>query len=119
MAIREEIPVDAVALGCPHCSPEELAVIAGLLSGKLVKIPLYVFASRSVLEGNRDLVTAIEGSGAQVYADTCMVVSPVMDQYGAIMVNSGKAYTYVPAMCGASVRIGTTEECIRVATTGK
>jgi hypothetical protein len=65
------------------------------------------------------LVAAIEESGARVYADTCMVVSPAMDRYGAIMVNSGKAYAYVPAMCGASVRIGTTEECIRVATTEK
>jgi hypothetical protein len=119
MELREEIPVDAVALGCPHCSPEELGVIAGLLSGKLVKIPLYIFASRSVIEGSRDLVAAIEESGARVYADTCMVVSPAMDRYGAIMVNSGKAYAYVPAMCGASVRIGTTEECIRVATTEK
>jgi predicted aconitase len=119
MALRDEIPVDAVALGCPHCSPEELGVIAGLLSGQLVKIPLYIFASRTVIKGNRDLVAAIERSGARVYADTCMVVSPAMEQFGAIMVNSGKAYAYVPTMCGASVRIGTTEECIKVATTEK
>ena len=117
MAIRHEIPVDAVALGCPHCSSEELGVIAGLLLGKRVKIPLYIFASRNVIEGNRDLVTTIERSGAKVYADTCMVVSPAMERFGAIMVNSGKAFAYVPTMCGASVRIGTTEECVQVATT--
>jgi predicted aconitase len=45
-----------------------------------------------------------------------MVVSPGLEQYSAIMVNSGKAYAYVPNMCGAAVRIGTTEECIEVAT---
>jgi predicted aconitase len=114
--IANDIPVDAVALGCPHCSPEELSEIAVLLSGKKVKIPVYIFAARKVIEKNGDAVAGIERSGARVYADTCMVVSPVMEQYGAVMVNSGKAFSYVPDMCGAAVRLGTTEECIRTAT---
>ena len=29
-----EIPVEAVAVGCPHCSPAELATIAQSLAGK-------------------------------------------------------------------------------------
>jgi hypothetical protein len=61
-------------------------------------------------------VETIEKSGAKVYADTCMVVSPVMERYAGIMVNSGKALAYVPDMCGAVARIGTTEECVNVAT---
>jgi hypothetical protein len=61
-------------------------------------------------------VNAIERSGARVYADTCMVVSPVMEQYPAIMVNSGKALAYVPDMCGAVTRVGSIEECVEVAT---
>jgi hypothetical protein len=32
------------------------------------------------------------------------------------MVDSGKAYAYVPSMCGAMARIGTREECIDEAT---
>jgi predicted aconitase len=111
-----ETPVDAVAIGCPHCSPEELSKIASLLAGKKVKIPVYIFAARRVIERNGDEVRVIERSGAGVYADTCMVVSPVMEKYRAIMVNSGKAFAYVPNMCGAAVRLGTTEECIRTAT---
>jgi predicted aconitase len=110
------IPVDAVALGCPHCSPEELGNLARLLTGKQVKKPLYVFASQAVIDANRKSVDIIEKSGAKVYADTCMVVSPVMEQYAGIMVNSGKAFAYVPDMCGGAARIGTTEECVRVAT---
>ncbi len=54
----------------------------------------------------------IEESGARVYADTCMVVSPVMERYPAIMVNSGKALAYVPDMCGAVARIGSIQECV-------
>lgn len=111
-----KIPVEAVALGCPHCSPEELARIAGLLRDRLVKKPLYVFAAQGVIDANLKNVQVIEKSGARVYADTCMVVSPVMEQYRSIMVNSGKALAYVPDMCGAVARLGTTEECIRVAT---
>jgi predicted aconitase len=110
------IDVEAVALGCPHCSPEELAHIARLLEGKVVTKPLYVFASQGVIDANPASVKAIEKSGARVFADTCMVVSPVMEQYNGIMVNSGKALAYVPDMCASPARIGTTEECVKVAT---
>jgi hypothetical protein len=111
-----DIPVDAVALGCPHCSPAELAEIARLLAGKVVTKPLYVFSAQGVIEKNARIVDSIEKSGARVFADTCMVVSPVMEQYGSIMVNSGKALAYVPNMCGGKARIGTLEACIAAAT---
>jgi predicted aconitase len=111
-----DIPVDAVAVGCPHCSAGELGDIARLLKGKRVKIPMYIFAAQGVITANKKTVDAIEDSGARVYADTCMVVSPVMERYSAIMVNSGKALAYVPDMCGAVARIGTVEDCVAVAT---
>jgi predicted aconitase len=111
-----DIAVDAVAVGCPHCSPAELVDIARLLKGKTVKKPLYVFAAQGVIDDSSMTVNAIEKSGARVFADTCMVVSPVMERYPAIMVNSGKALAYVPDMCGAVARIGSIEECVTVAT---
>jgi len=114
--IFTDIPVDAVAVGCPHCSPAELIDIARLLKGKTVTKPFYVFAAQGVIDNNSMTVNAIERSGARVYADTCMVVSPVMEQYPAIMVNSGKALAYVPDMCGAVTRVGSIEECVEVAT---
>jgi predicted aconitase len=111
-----EIQVDAVAVGCPHCSHDELAEIARLLKGKTVKKPFYIFAAQGVIDKNISIVRVIEKSGARVYADTCMVVSPVMERYPAIMVNSGKALAYVPDMCGAVARIGPITECVQVAT---
>jgi hypothetical protein len=114
--VFSEIPVDAVAVGCPHCSPAELAEIARLLTGKVVTKPLYVFAAQGVIERNARVVDSIEKSGARVFADTCMVVSPAMEQYHSILVNSGKALAYVPNMCGGQARIGTIGDCIRVAT---
>jgi hypothetical protein len=116
LSVMEDLPVDAVALGCPHCSKEELTRIAGFLGGKTAILPLYIFAARRVIEAAPEAVAAIERSGGRVYADTCMVVSPALEKYAAIMVNSGKAFAYVPNMCGATVRIGTTEACIGVAT---
>jgi len=110
------IPVDAVAVGCPHCSPAELVEIAGLLEGKTVTRPFYVFTAQGVIDKKLETVSRIERSGARVFADTCMVVSPVMERYSAIMVNSGKALAYVPDMCGAIARIGSIQDCVEVAT---
>ena len=114
--LLKEMEVEAVALGCPHCSARELAEIARLLRGRRVRKPLFVFTSRRVMDRNRPLVDGIEASGARVYADTCMVVSPMMEPYASVMVDSGKAYAYVPSLCGAVVRIGTREECVEEAT---
>ena len=115
LSLLREIPVEAVALGCPHCSAGELAEIASLLVGKRMRKPLLIFTSRHVVEGNQSLIQKIEASGARVYADTCMVVSPMMEPYSSIMVNSGKAFAYIPSMCGAMVRIGTLTECVEEA----
>ncbi|MDD1653283.1 MAG: aconitase X catalytic domain-containing protein [Methanomicrobiales archaeon] len=113
--VLRETPVDAVALGCPHCAPEDLQEIASFLRGKVVKKPLFVFAAAWVVEKDPETVLAIRRTGAKVVADTCMVVSPLMEGFRAIMVDSGKALAYVPSMCGAAARLGTREECLREA----
>jgi predicted aconitase len=108
---------DAVAIGCPHCSEEELSRIAQHLKGCTVKKPLYIFAARDVISRSADSVRIIEKSGAGGYAETCMVVSPALEQYRTIMVSSGKALSYVPNMCGAAAILGTLEQCLQSACT--
>ena len=115
-ALFTEMDVEAVAVGCPHCSADELRELAELLRGKKTKKPFYIFAAKGVTAANPDLVGVIERSGARVITDTCMVVSPRMDEFTSIMVDSGKALAYVPGMCGALARIGTRQECVEVAT---
>lgn len=115
-ALFAETEVGAVAVGCPHCSADELRELAELLRGKTTTKPFYIFAARGVAEHNPDLVGVIERSGARVVTDTCMVVSPRMDEFDSVMVDSGKALAYVPGMCGALARIGTRRECVEVAT---
>jgi predicted aconitase len=114
-ALFKENEVDAVALGCPHCSVDELVKISELLGGRKVKKPLYIFASRGVKDANVGLVSKIEMTGAKVIEDTCIVVSPAMDKFDTVMVDSGKAFAYVPNMCGAEARLGSLEECIEEA----
>ena len=119
-AVREENApddeVDIVAVGCPHTSPKELEEIARLLDGKSVEREFWICTARGIAERCPKLVEKIEGSGAKVFCDTCMVVSPASDQYKKMMVNSGKALAYVPGLCKIKAAYGSTEECVRAAT---
>lgn len=113
--------VDAIALGCPHASTAELGLIADLLDaekreGRRVTKVLWVFTSRKNADIHPDLVARIEGAGARVICDTCMVVSPAGARFGTIMVNSGKALAYIPGLLGVRAAFGRTEDCIRAAT---
>ena len=106
---------EAVALGCPHCSAEELERIARLLEGRKVVKEMWVCTARKTAEQNRHLVRVIEESGARVYCDTCMVVSPAAESLGKIMVNSGKALAYLPGLAGVKAGLGRLEECVDMA----
>jgi len=106
---------DAVALGCPHCSAEELVRIAGLLQGKKVQKELWVCTARKIADAHPDQVAAIEESGAHVFCDTCMVVSPATERFGKMMTSSGKALVYLPGLAGVQAGLGSLEECIDTA----
>jgi len=108
--------VDIVALGCPHCSPKELEDIARLLEGKRVEREFWICTARGVAERCPNLVKKIEASGAKVFCDTCMVVSPASDRHQKMMVNSGKALAYIPGLCKIKAAYGSTEDCVKAAT---
>ncbi len=110
---------EIVAIGCPHCSKEELENIAGLLQGRNTRKELWVCTARKIADSNPNLVARIERSGAKVICDTCMVVSPGSEQYRKMMVNSGKALAYLPGLCGVIAGFGSTEECIDEACGGR
>jgi phosphomecalonate degydratase large subunit len=108
----------AVALGCPHCSAAELERIARLLEGRKVVREMWVCTARKTAEQNPRLVKIIEESGARVYCDTCMVVSPAAERLEKIMVNSGKALAYLPGLAGVKAGLGSLEECVDAALGG-
>jgi predicted aconitase len=109
---------DLIAFGCPHSSVSELERLAQLLNGKKVRKEVWVCTSRAIKNRHPELIRKIEKSGAKVFCDTCMVVSPASERFSCMMVNSGKAHKYVPNLCGAKSIMATTEECVEAAVKG-
>jgi hypothetical protein len=62
-----------------------------------------------------DAVAKLEKMGAKVFTDTCMVVSPATRNYRCIMVNSGKAFCYLPKLASTEVIFKPLKECIQEA----
>ncbi|RZN37208.1 MAG: DUF521 domain-containing protein [Methanosarcinales archaeon] len=110
---------DLIALGCPHCSVDELVELRDLLAGKTVTKEFWICTSRTLRDRHPDIVAGIESSGAKVICDTCMVVSPMCAQYDCMMVASGKALAYVPQMCGTDAVLGRIKDCVRAAVGGE
>ncbi len=107
---------DLIALGCPHLSVDELKRVLKALEGlEKVKREFWVFTSRKIAEQNAEIVDRIEGYGAKVFSDTCMVVSPATERFQCVMVNSGKALTYLPKLRKVDVAFGSLEECVKKA----
>ncbi len=109
---------DLIAFGCPHSSVSELERLARLLNGKKVRKEVWVCTSRAIKNKHPELIRKIEKSGAKVFCDTCMVVSPASERFSCMMVNSGKAHKYVPNLCGVRSIMATTEECVEAAVRG-
>ncbi len=88
---------ELIAIGCPHLSSEELDYIARLVKGKKKVGPdLFLFTSREVKAQSLESVKTIENFGGKVFSDTCMVVSPLSNNYSKTGTNSGKATFYLP-----------------------
>jgi predicted aconitase len=109
---------DLIAFGCPHGSVPELEKLARLLDGKTVKKETWIYTSRAIKNRHPGLIKRIEKSGAKIFCDTCMVVSPASEKFKCMMVNSGKAYKYVPNLCGVKSILAKTEDCIDAAVNG-
>lgn len=95
---------EAIVIGCPHLSKQELERIAEHLDDKKPKAgpELRVYTSRSVKDHSKEAVKIIEKYG-KVIADTCMVVSPLEDIYDVVATDSGKAAEYLPKLAQQKV----------------
>ncbi len=109
---------DLIALGCPHLSVDELKQVLKALkeAGKATR-DLWIFTSRKIAEQNTEVIDKIESYGGRVFTDTCMVVSPATEKYRCVMVNSGKALTYLPKLRRVDVAFGSLEDCVKKAVT--
>ena len=121
---REE-KLDAVSLGTPHASVDEIqeaydAVIGGppLAEG----VAFYISTGRSVFAeaDRRGLVTPLKEWGVTFVLDTCTYVTSILRPgTRTVMTNSGKWAHYAPGNMGVDVVLATLEECVHSATTGR
>jgi hypothetical protein len=115
-----EEQAEAVCIGCPHCSVQELVQIARLIKGRKVdrNVRFLVFTSRAAKALTREMgiVENIEASGARVIADTCWNFVPL--EAKILMTDSVKmAWTSLSKF--TSVALGSVERCIDVAVEAK
>lgn len=109
----EGVP-DFVSVGCPHCSINELASIARMVSGKKVAKEFWVCCSREVKRqaDEAGYSRTIVESGAKFATDTCMVVAPIEELgHRVVATNSAKATHYL-RNAGLGVRFMPLEECV-------
>ncbi len=114
--------IDFVSVGCPHSTLADVRRVAELLGGKRVTATLWITTSRGVYQAAEQagLVGRIEAAGARVFADTCPVVAPVEEMgFRGMATNSAKAAFYAPMHSGLQRRLGTLEQCVAAALTGR
>jgi len=114
--------LDAVAIGCPHASLDEVRKVADLLRGRKVKTRLWVTTSRRTrdLAAAKGLCNAIERAGGKVLADMCLLVAPLAELgIAAVATNSAKTAYYLCARPAMSVCFGALEMCIKSAIVGE
>ncbi len=115
--------IDAVAIGSPHLSLDEIAEFERRLAGRRLGVPLYANTGRHVVgplaQGGRR--AALEALGVIFVVDTCVVVTPILPPIaGAVlMTNSGKFAHYAPGNTGYAVTYGSLAECVESAVAGR
>jgi hypothetical protein len=112
--------IDFVCIGCPHCSLEEIRMVAKLLEGRKVSREFWIVTSRKVKEKARKLgyVKVIENSGAKVVCDTCMAVAPLKPRFKTLATNSAKACYYGRGVNKFKVKFGDIRKCVYAAVKG-
>lgn len=113
--------IDAVAVGSPHASADEMSRLAELVSGRRLAVPFYVCTARQTLAEAEAAGAAgtLRDAGVEIVVDTCVVVTPILPaQDGVLMTSSGKFAHYGPSNTGYEVVYGSLEDCVASALSG-
>ena len=121
--INDEVTyIDFVCVGCPHCSIKEIENIAKLLEGRKVAedTELWVATSRFAkqLSDKRGYTKIIEKAGGKFACDTCMAVAPLKGRFKSVATTSAKG-CYYSRHNKMLTKMGSLEECVEAAVTGK
>ena len=110
--------IDAVSLGTPHYSKEEIESLAHRLHGLRCSIPTFVNTGRDVLSSLSDRTRGtLSSAGVSIVTDTCTYITPILDKgIRTVMTDSAKWAYYAPANLGVEVVFASLDECVAVAT---
>ncbi len=105
-----------VVLGCPHLSLEEVLDIISFFSERgPAKRRVILYTSRQVYDSISGYIEKLRKKNVFVFADTCMVVSPLSGYAGEeVVTDSGKAAFYLKAQ-GYKVALKTRREALAYA----
>lgn len=120
----DEGAIDAVVLGTPHAALDEVQALAVRIDGRRVNenVVCYVQMSRFVFEcaKHKGWIAALERAGVKPVVDTCIYWRPVASGLeGRIVTNSGKYAYYAPGELGVETAIGSLDECVESAVSGR
>jgi len=124
LSTAREDKLDAVSLGTPHASVDEIAEAhAAIVGGPPLAdgVAFYISTGRSVFAEaeRRGLVQPLEEWGVTFVLDTCTYVTSILRPgTRTVMTNSGKCAHYAPGNMGVDVVLATLSECVESATTG-
>jgi predicted aconitase len=119
-AVPDGAEIGAVSVGTPHASVAQLRRLAGLVGDQPLRVPFYVNTGRAQLEGVGSLADSLAEAGITVVTDTCTYVTPIIRGVaGPVMTDSGKWAWYAPSNLGVDVALGSLEDCVRSAATGR
>lgn len=106
---------DLVVLGCPHLSLQEFRMLAEMVRGRKASVRFWLFTSRALLSivERSNLKAIFDRFGAEIWADTCMVVSP-LEEIGIrkVTTNSAKAAKYLRTLRGLEVEFMDLKEIV-------
>ncbi len=116
--------MDYVALGCPHCTLNQIKEIAELLDGKKVKdgVILWVHTNMMIKAFAQQMgfMDTIEKAGGVLTQDLCTVLgNPEALGVSRLATNSPKMAFYAPGSNSMSVWYGNVNKCINAALTGR
>ncbi|RMF07636.1 MAG: DUF521 domain-containing protein [Alphaproteobacteria bacterium] len=120
----KDTDVDFVVLGCPHGSLEQVRLVAGLLEGKRLSAntDLWMFIPRSIkaIADRMGYTDTFRKAGAYLMTDSCAALSKVSPKdVKTAATDSCKQAHYLPATMGFGTWLGSTEQCVNAAISGK
>lgn len=116
--------VNYVAIGCPHCSLNQVKEVAELLKGKKINKDVMMWVHTNIpikqMATQFGYAKMIEDAGAVLTQDLCTILGdPEALGVTTLVTNSAKMAFYAPGSNGFDVWYGNIEKCVEAAITGE